>query len=68
MRLVTGIGFLRNVRNDDDFKASPFILVTAESKTENVVEARNASVSNYIVRPFSSEILKEKIDGVLGKL
>ena len=66
MQPVTGIEFLRSVRQDADLKATPFIMVTAESKTENVMEARNAGVSNYIVKPFSSEILKGKIASVLG--
>jgi two-component system chemotaxis response regulator CheY len=67
MQPVTGIEFLRNVRADAELKATPFIMVTAESKTDNVMEARNAGVSNYIVKPFSSEILKGKIESVLGK-
>lgn len=66
MQPVTGIEFLRNVRKDPELKATPFIMVTAESKTDNVLEARNAGVSNYIVKPFSSEILKGKIASVLG--
>jgi len=68
MQPVTGIEFLRNVRADADLKGTPFIMVTAESKTDNVIEARNAGVSNYIVKPFSSEILKGKIESVLGKI
>ena len=67
MAPITGIEFLRNVRADADLKATPFIMVTAESKTENVIEAKNAGVSNYIVKPFSSEILKGKISSVLGE-
>jgi two-component system chemotaxis response regulator CheY len=66
MQPVTGIEFLRHVREDEELKATPFIMVTAESKTENVVEAKKAGVSNYIVKPFSSEILKGKIASVLG--
>lgn len=66
MEPVTGIDLLRQVRSDPDLKATPFIMVTAESKTDNVVEAKKAGVSNYIVKPFSSEILKGKIASVLG--
>jgi two-component system chemotaxis response regulator CheY len=66
MQPVTGIEFLRQVRADGDLKNTPFIMITAESKTENVVEAKNAGVSNYIVKPFSSEVLKGKIASVLG--
>jgi two-component system chemotaxis response regulator CheY len=66
MQPVTGIELLRQVRADGDLKNTPFIMITAESKTENVVEAKNAGVSNYIVKPFSSEVLKGKIASVLG--
>lgn len=66
MEPVTGIQFLREVRKDAELRATPFIMVTAESKTENVVEARKAGVSNYIVKPFSSDVLKQKIASVLG--
>ena len=66
MTPVTGIELLRSVRQDAELKPTPFIMVTAESKTDNVIEAKNAGVSNYIVKPFSSEILKGKIASVLG--
>lgn len=68
MQPVTGIELLRQVRADPEVKATPFIMVTAESKTDNVVEAKQAGVSNYIVKPFSGEILKGKIASVLGAL
>jgi two-component system chemotaxis response regulator CheY len=67
MEPMTGIQFLRAVRQDASLKETPFIMVTAESKTENVVEAKNAGVSNYIVKPFNSDTLKGKIAGVLGQ-
>ncbi len=67
MEPMTGIELLREVRQDADLKATPFIMVTAESKTENVVEAKKAGVSNYIVKPFNSETLKGKIASVLGQ-
>ena len=67
MEPMTGIQLLREVRQDNDLKATPFIMVTAESKTENVVEAKKAGVSNYIVKPFNSETLKGKIASVLGQ-
>ncbi len=66
MEPMTGIDLLRAVRSDDELKPTPFIMVTAESKTENVVEAKKAGVSNYIVKPFSSETLKGKIASVIG--
>jgi two-component system chemotaxis response regulator CheY len=67
MEPVTGIQLLRDVRQDDSLKATPFIMVTAESKAENVAEAKKAGVSNYIVKPFNSETLKGKIASVLGQ-
>jgi len=57
---------LQEVRADARLKATPFIMVTAESKTENVVAAKQAGVSNYIVKPFNAETLREKIEKVLG--
>jgi two-component system chemotaxis response regulator CheY len=44
--------------------ATPFIMVTAESKTENVIAAKKAGVSNYIVKPFNAQTLKSKIEAV----
>jgi len=53
------------VRADQRLKNLPFIMITAESKTENVVAAKQAGVSNYIVKPFNAETLREKIEKVL---
>jgi len=66
MEPMTGLELLKEVRSKDATKAVPFIMVTAESKTENVVAARQAGVSNYIVKPFNAETLKQKISSVLG--
>ena len=66
MQPMTGLELLRQVRADARLKSVPFIMVTAESKTENVITAKQAGVSNYIVKPFNSETLKGKIAGVLG--
>ncbi len=66
MEPMTGIEFLQQVRNDENLKATPFIMVTAESKTENVVVAKKAGVSQYIVKPFNADTLKTKIASVLG--
>lgn len=63
---MTGLQLLKEVRADAKLKALPFIMVTAESKTENVVEAKTAGVSNYIVKPFNAETLKQKLVTVLG--
>lgn len=66
MEPMTGIELLRQVRADDKLKHLPFIMITAESKTENVIAAKEAGVSNYIVKPFNAETLKGKIASVIG--
>src|SRR5690242_14299649 len=68
MEPMTGLDLLREVRADAKLKDTPFIMVTAESKTENVVVAKQNGVSNYIVKPFNAETLKNKIASVLGPL
>ena len=62
MEPMTGIQLLREVRGDDGLKQIPFIMVTAESKSENVIAAKEAGVSNYIVKPFNAETLKSKME------
>jgi two-component system chemotaxis response regulator CheY len=66
MQPMTGLQLLKEVRADDGLKTTPFIMITAESKTENVVAAKEAGVNNYIVKPFNAETLKQKISAVLG--
>jgi len=66
MEPMTGLQLLREVRADAKLKATPFIMVTAESKSENVIAAKEAGVSNYIVKPFNAETLKSKMVSVLG--
>lgn len=66
MEPMTGYELLREVRADDKLKPTPFIMVTAESKTENVVAAKKAGVNNYIVKPFNAATLKSKISAVIG--
>ena len=68
MQPMTGLELLREVRGDSSLKATPFIMVTAESKTENVIAAKEAGVSNYIVKPFNAETLRAKIASVLGPM
>ena len=64
MEPMTGFELLKQVRADADLGTTPFIMVTAESKTENVIAAKQAGVNNYIVKPFNAETLKNKIDAV----
>jgi two-component system chemotaxis response regulator CheY len=65
MQPMTGLNLLKEVRADAQLKDTPFIMITAESKTENVVAAKAAGVSNYIVKPFNAETLRGKIEKVL---
>ena len=66
MEPMTGLQLLKEVRADDRLKSTPFIMITAESKTENVVAAKEAGVNNYIVKPFNAATLKSKLSSVLG--
>ena len=68
MEPMSGLELLKNVRANGSLKETPFIMVTAEGKPENVVTAKEAGVNNYVVKPFSPEILKKKIEAVLGPL
>jgi two-component system, chemotaxis family, chemotaxis protein CheY len=61
---MTGLELLRKVRAEPKLRRIPFIMVTAESKTENVIAAKQAGVSNYIVKPFNAETLRAKIVSV----
>ncbi len=66
MEPMTGYDLLRQVRSKSETMRLPFIMVTAESKTENVIAAKKAGVNNYIVKPFNAQTLKGKIDAVFG--
>ena len=64
MEPMTGYDLLQQVRADPGLAETPFIMVTAESKTDNVIAAKKAGVSNYIVKPFNAQTLKTKIEAV----
>ncbi|BCS87026.1 response regulator [Pseudodesulfovibrio sediminis] len=64
MPVMSGEEFLIRVRGHEDYKCLPFIMITAESFRENVLKAIKLGVSNYIVKPFSTEQLKDKIEKV----
>lgn len=66
MEPMSGIELLKNVRATEKLKMIPFLMITAESRTENVIAAKQAGVSNYIVKPFNSETLKTKLISILG--
>jgi two-component system chemotaxis response regulator CheY len=64
MPVMTGIELLRAVRADDKLKTIPLLMVTAEAQKENLIEAIQAGVSNYIVKPFTAEVLQEKMNKI----
>ena len=66
MEPMTGYDLLRRVRATPEIDGTPFIMVTAESKTENVIAAKKAGVNNYIVKPFNAQTLKAKIEAVFA--
>jgi len=66
MAPMSGYDFLREVRADPALARTPFIMVTADSKIENLVAANKASVSGYIIKPFDAKTLKTKIDSVFA--
>lgn len=67
MEPMTGLQLLKEVRADARLKTLPFIMITAESKTENVIAAKQAGVNNYIVKPFNAATLKTKMSSVIGQ-
>jgi two-component system, chemotaxis family, chemotaxis protein CheY len=66
MEPMTGYELLMKVRASPQLNTTPFIMITAESKTENVIAAKQAGVNNYIVKPFNADTLRKKIDAVFG--
>ncbi len=67
MEPMSGLQLLKEVRADVKLKELPFIMITAESKSENVIAAKEAGVSNYIVKPFNAATLKGKLTTVFGQ-
>ena len=65
---MTGLELLKAVRADEDLKPTPFLMVTAEALQDNVIAAVKAGVSNYIVKPFTAEVLNDKIKKILEKM
>jgi len=64
---MTGIELLKSVRSDPELKDLPFLMVTAEAEKEKVVEAIKAGVNNYVIKPFTADRLKEKMDKIFEK-
>ena len=68
MQPMSGLELLKEVRAEERTKTLPFVMVTAEAKAENVVAARQAGVNNYVIKPFTLAVLKQKLTTVLGEL
>lgn len=67
MPQLNGLDLLKKVRATPGLEKLPFLMITAEAEQGNVVIAVKAGVSNFIVKPFSAQVLKEKIDKIFGK-
>nr|WP_271271750.1 chemotaxis response regulator CheY [Aliamphritea hakodatensis] len=68
MPIMTGIDLLKTVRADPDLKHIPVLMVTAEAKRDQIVEAAQAGVNGYVIKPFTAAVLKEKIDKIFERL
>ena len=64
---MSGIEFIRNIRGNDKFKSIPVLMVTTNAAKDDIVEALKAGVNNYVVKPFTPDTIKEKIEAVLAK-
>ena len=67
MPKVSGLDLLKAVRSDEAMKATPFLMVTAEGQKDNVIQAVQAGVSNYVVKPFTADTIKEKLEQMFDK-
>ncbi len=67
MPVMDGLTFVKHIRADSKFDDTPIIMVTTEAAKEDIITALKAGVNNYIVKPFTPDVLKDKIDTVLGK-
>ena len=67
MPVMDGLTLLQNIRADAELQALPVLMVTAEAKKENIIAAAQAGADGYIVKPFTADTLKEKIDKILAK-
>ncbi|MCG7499136.1 chemotaxis response regulator CheY [Vibrio sp. Of7-15] len=65
---MQGIDLLKTIRADDELKHLPVLMITAEAKREQIIEAAQAGVNGYIVKPFTAATLKEKLDKIFERL
>ena len=66
MPKMTGLELLKTVRASDEYKDIPFLMVTAEAQKQNVLDAVQAGVSNYVVKPFTAEQISDKLEKIFG--
>ena len=64
---MMGIDLLKAVRADEKLKGIPFLMVTAEAQKENIIEAAKAGVSNYVIKPFTADVLQQKMEAIFNK-
>ncbi|MCP4041191.1 MAG: response regulator, partial [Gammaproteobacteria bacterium] len=65
---LTGIDLLKAIRADDKLKTLPILMVTAEAKREQIIEAAQSGVNGYVVKPFTAQTLKQKIDKIFERI
>ena len=63
---LDGLNMVRQIRKDPDLAKTPVLMITAEAKREQIIEAAKAGVNGYVVKPFTSITLKEKLEKILG--
>ncbi len=68
MPVMTGLEFTKAVRADDKYKHLPILMVTTRGVKDDIVEALTARVNNYVVKPFTPQVLKEKIDTIIKSI
>lgn len=68
MPVVTGLDLLKKIRADDRFKQLPVLMVTAEAKREQIIEAAQSGVNGYVVKPFTPKTLQEKIEKIFERI
>ena len=68
MPIMSGIDLLRQVRADDKLKHLPVLMVTAEAKRDQIIEAAQAGVNGYVVKPFTAQVLKDKIEKIFERV
>ena len=63
---MSGLELLKQIRADDELKDLPFVMVTAEAQKDNIIEAVQAGVTNYVVKPFTAKTINDKLTKVFG--